>query len=298
MVVRRPEEVHVKGKGITETFFLVPRRVGSVASSVCSVPGLSREAKALRKKTQRLVDWNVKVLSDHLRKVVARRQAVKGKKQVSQPTDLMFSTKDRMGKTCLEEIEDTIAMPACDPKVIGREVDPTTIDLGSVITSQLKFFVEKVAAKYHNNPFHNFEHASHVAMSVDKLLTRVVKPDIDGNAGTPVAMDLHELTHGITSDPLTHFAIVLSALIHDVDHRGVSNMQLALEDPMMAEQYKNKSIAEQNSCDVAWDILMEPDLKDLRACIYSDREELHRFRQCIIKVVLGKCKVGGSFRSG
>ena len=63
-------------------------------------------------------------------------------------------------------------------------------------------------------------------------------------------------------------------------------MQLGIEEPLMAERYKNKSIAEQNSCDVAWDLLMAPEMKDLRACIYSDKEELHRFRQTLIKVVL------------
>jgi len=70
------------------------------------------------------------------------------------------------------------------------------------------------------------------------------------------------------------------------DHRGISNTQLAKEDPAMAEIYKDKSIAEQNSVDVAWDILMSPEMTSLRTCIYTDKDELHRFRQAVIKVVL------------
>ena len=63
-------------------------------------------------------------------------------------------------------------------------------------------------------------------------------------------------------------------------------MQLAKEEPLLAEMYKNKSLAEQNSCDIGWALLMEPDMKDLRACIYSNSDELHRFRQTLLKVVL------------
>jgi hypothetical protein len=55
-------------------------------------------------------------------------------------------------------------------------------------------------------------------MSVVKLLSRIVAPnltekeiDADGN----IASTLHDHTYGITSDPLTQFAVVLSALIHD-----------------------------------------------------------------------------------
>jgi hypothetical protein len=54
-------------------------------------------------------------------------------------------------------------------------------------------------------------------MSVNKLLTRIVAPKIDLNSCSDVdqqAAFLHDHTCGITSDPLTQFAVVLSALIH------------------------------------------------------------------------------------
>ena len=123
-------------------------------------------------------------------------------------------------------------------------------------------------------------------MSVDKLLNRIVTPDIETANEDAAAKDLHHYTHGITSDPLIHFGVVLSALVHDVDHKGISNMQLAKEDLQMAERYKYKSIAEQNSVDIALDLLMQPELRDLRACIFSDEDELQRFRQTVMKVVL------------
>jgi hypothetical protein len=74
-----------------------------------------------------------------------------------------------------------------------------------------------------------FEHASHVAMSVSKLLSRIVNPKEQGLLGhsanydprpmteqaATLASDLHDHTFGITSDPLTAFAAFFAALIHD-----------------------------------------------------------------------------------
>ena len=89
-----------------------------------------------------------------------------------------------------------------------------------------------------------------------------------------------------TSDPLTQFACVLSALIHDVDHMGVPNAQLVKSDCELARMYGNKSVAEQNSVDLAWDLLMEPAYDSLRKCIYKTRAELGRFRQLVVNSVM------------
>lgn len=54
----------------------------------------------------------------------------------------------------------------------------------------------------------------------------------------------------------------------------------------MATKYSNKSIAEQHSLDLAWDLLMQDRFSKLRACIFASNEELLRFRQLIVNVVL------------
>ena len=69
-------------------------------------------------------------------------------------------------------------------------------------------------------------------MSVTKLLSRIVAPsevldDYPDLTKCNLSMTLHDHTFGITSDPLTQFACVFSALIHDVDHAGVPNAQLS-----------------------------------------------------------------------
>lgn len=86
------------------------------------------------------------------------------------------------------------------------------IHLNKAVKDQLRDYVKRVAMSYNNNHFHSFEHASHVAMSVKKLMSRIVAPsEIDGDKH---AKKLHDHTYGITSDPLTQFACIFSALIH------------------------------------------------------------------------------------
>lgn len=127
-------------------------------------------------------------------------------------------------------------------------------------------------------------------MSVKKLLKRIVAPELSpeqldrlqGKGRKDVASHLHDYTHGITSDPLLSLAITFSALIHDTDHRGVSNMQLMVETPELAALYNNKSIAEQNSLDLSWEILMQDQFEELRLCLFSSQAELMRFRQLIV----------------
>jgi hypothetical protein len=85
---------------------------------------------------------------------------------------------------------------------------------------------------------------------------------------------------------LTHFAVVFSALIHDTDHRGVSNPQLAKEIPVLGTKYRHKSVAEQNSVDLSWEMLMKPKYADLQRCIFATKEEYIRFRQLVVNTVL------------
>ena len=64
------------------------------------------------------------------------------------------------------------------------------------------------------------------------------------------------------------------------------NAQLVKEGHVLASAYKNKSVAEQNSVDLAWSMLMEDRFANLRACIYASESEMIRFRQLLVNVVL------------
>jgi hypothetical protein len=109
---------------------------------------------------------------------------------------------------------------------------------------------------------------------------------MDFSDGQQALSTLHDHTFGITSDPLTQFACVIAALIHDVDHQGVPNNTLLAEKSPLAELYGGKSMAEQNSVDLAWDLLMQPDFEPLVAVICKDDMEMARFRQLIVNAVL------------
>eukprot|EP00977_Amphora_coffeiformis_P008101 scaffold1815_cov208-Amphora_coffeaeformis.AAC.4 len=81
-------------------------------------------------------------------------------------------------------------------------------------------------------------------------------------------------------------ACAYSALIHDVDHVGVPNTQLVKEQAAVASLYGPRSVAEQNSLDISWKLLMEDQFANLRAAIYSTQEELTHFRELVVNVVL------------
>ena len=114
-------------------------------------------------------------------------------------------------------------------------------------------------------------------MSSRKLLNRVAKSTEHSVSAT---------AYGISSDPLSQFAIVFSALIHDADHPGVSNAQLVKEEAPVAKQFHNQSVAEQNSVSLAWNLLLEPQYTEFRNLIMVSEDESRRFRQLIINAVM------------
>lgn len=85
---------------------------------------------------------------------------------------------------------------------------------------------------------------------------------------------------------LCSLSLPRSALIHDVDHRGVPNGILAEEEPELAARYRNQSIAEQNSVDIAWSLLEAEEMSDLASCIYTTDSEKARFRQVLVNNVM------------
>lgn len=98
--------------------------------------------------------------------------------------------------------------------------------------------------------------------------------------------DAHMRTYGLSSDPLVHFTLVFAACIHDVDHVGLRNEELVQQRLPAAIIYKGRSIAEQNSLDVAWKVLMDDDFRELRDCIYTNKHEFRRFRQLLVNAIL------------
>ena len=120
-------------------------------------------------------------------------------------------------------------------------------------------------------------------MTASKFLKRMLTQPVQKRQ---LLKESHCSTYGISSDPLMQFTLVFAALIHDVDHTGLRNSDLVQLRSPAAVIYKNRSIAEQNSLDVAWKVLMDDDFTELRDCIYTSKEELRRFRQLLVNAIL------------
>lgn len=297
---KRESSVVAKGKGKLQTYWASPRTAENASTSsgsnatqpLSDALNLPEQFQAytsaklkLDKKLQRIVEWNTEILLRLLKQIVARRRSVPSQTKGSSPPT---GIKRRPNATVMDEVTEIVKLPKF--KACKQQIEWQSVELDEAVEDQLEDFVANIALRYRANPFHNYEHASHVTMSVSKMLSRIVAPEMEEPAADLEAKDyeakLHDHTYGITSDPLTQFAVVFSALIHDVDHPGVPNTTLVREEAPIATKYKNTSVAEQNSVDLAWDLLMRDEYKDLRNCIYSTQAELVRFRQWVVTTVM------------
>ncbi|CAB9514382.1 Receptor-type guanylate cyclase gcy [Seminavis robusta] len=300
-LVPRKDLITAKGKGTLQTYFLkilsrsqeedseeLAKR--KAQGSVFLVPqdeGNLRVGDETR--MQRLVEWNVEVLSQLIKRIVARRAATDAERK-NYIADFGSHGDARMP---LDEVVPIIKLPNLDSRAVQKQVDPECIELDSDVVGQLKDLVAKIASMYHSNPFHNFEHASHVCMSVQKMLSRIINPKEiylkkhqgDYEDESQLASELHDHTFGITSDPLTQFACAFSALIHDLDHGGVPNTVLMKEGSPLVQKYHQKSLAEQNSIDLAWELLADPSYDKLLKTICCDETDFKRFRELVVNSV-------------
>jgi hypothetical protein len=188
-------------------------------------------------KESRLIEWTVDQLSGMLKKIVARRQAIENYKASHGPTDeidpmegppvLHYSP---MAGMVIEEVKDIVHIPPVDTALLMEEAmqDYQTIELPDEVVEQLTNFVSTVTTFYYpteRNPFHNYSHASHVLMSVIKMLQRIVSPKqaaleqnlhADPEQRMKASLSLEEVadhTFGITTDPLVQFAVYFAALM-------------------------------------------------------------------------------------
>jgi hypothetical protein len=272
----REVKVFVKGKGHLQTYWLIKdaaERPGSVSNASSGGAEISTELIKKNQGSDRyhakldcLVGWNVERMCKLLKEILSRRLAKSDgtKKKLSTVSDGHGNIM-KPRTIPLDEVQDDVVLPEFDARSFQKQVPVSSIQLDPAVLNQLTDLVTMIGDHYRDNPFHNFEHASHVAMSVSKLLSRIVSPreqGLIGNGGTidihnvplqstTLASELHDHTFGITSDPLTAFAAFFAALVHDLDHNGVPNTVLKIEQPDLSKKYRETSIAEQNSIDLA-----------------------------------------------
>ncbi|CAB9505284.1 Receptor-type guanylate cyclase gcy [Seminavis robusta] len=301
-VEKREDSVFAKGVGALSTYWLVygMNRVETEEQSETFDADhhiWAKRKSSASEQRKRLVRWNAQVLLAVLREIVACRVApgpigrISNSSVNNRPsTDAMDYSISSNPQMPLEEVKEIIMLPQFDRRIAIHRGDAEAVEIPQVVKEQLMELVAGIADLYQDNPFHNFQHASHVVMAATKYLSRInAAADLETSPTTRQsfkAEKLHDHTYGITSDPMTHFAILFSALIHDVDHPGVPNGRMAEENKVLGSKYRNRSVAEQNSFDLAWKLFSKSRFNDLRKMICSDHKELERFRSLIINSVM------------
>jgi 3'5'-cyclic nucleotide phosphodiesterase len=225
---------------------------------------------------ERLIDWNVDLFTHLVLDVVKCR----GSKPHAQG--------DSFGPLCVEtprdEVVEVIDFAQQFPSAM-HELFRIEAQLTPLALEQLREFIAQIACLYKRNPFHNFERCGQVTMSTHNLLKQVASCNDDDGVPSDGSY-YNEHCSDIALGPLARLAIVFSALIHDVEHRGVSNAELVRKGDILALKYHGKSVVEQNSIVVAWDLWMDPRFADLRDCIFATDAELKLFRQIVVNSVL------------
>ncbi|CAJ1957666.1 unnamed protein product [Cylindrotheca closterium] len=308
-VQRCETKIQTVEKGELQTFWLIrkgqlgmaegameTRSNADTNTSVEELLGLETsefEASGHLDSQQRWIAWNTETLGQILKKVGALHQHLQKRSSIiPRATRATEDGSDKFDMP-LEEVQEIIELPAFDKEATKKLRDyGNKMDLPLEVVEQLREYVTHVAGMYENNPFHNFAHASYVVMAVSKYMARIfaaseidVGHDEDRYLSKTHAA-IHDHTYGITSDPLTQFACLFAALIHDVDHPGVTNAVLMKENQRLATIYKNRSVAEQNSFDMAWDLFMDRRFDAFRGFLCGTESRLRRFRQLVINCVM------------
>ncbi|KAL3910341.1 MAG: hypothetical protein SGARI_002170, partial [Bacillariaceae sp.] len=143
---------------------------------------------------------------------------------------------------------------------------------------QLKQYVKVILSGYEDVPYHNYQHCEHVTISVNKLMDMILHR---------VPGEIAPFSYGFKDDPLMQFALLFAALIHDVQHQGIPNRQLAIEDDELAIKYNDQSIAENQSLFIGFSELLKSQYDKLRFVIFPEKEDYRRFRLAVVNLVLG-----------
>jgi 3'5'-cyclic nucleotide phosphodiesterase len=154
-------------------------------------------------------------------------------------------------------------------------------ELTDEFLQQLKNFVRTIIVGYKGTPYHCKEHAFHVVLSVNKLTDLMIQTN-------PTTTK----TFGLRYDAMAQMALLLAALVHDVEHTGVPNRQLVAENDPLAILYNDQSVAEQRSLYIAFETLLKNENRLFLTTLFPfqngklDSIEYRRFRKMVIDLVL------------
>jgi class 3 adenylate cyclase len=186
-IIPREEQVQAKGKGVVQTYWMVNRANIDDNQSISSVSRVSStdyqtpttlggfdqqeslwddsvhnaalKHSSRRVKTKRLVNWLTEVISNDLKRLVAMRTVKQLESRDIENATSAVAKKDMP----LSEVVESFTMPTFKPNTLLTPSDVDSVELPKDVVEELRDFVSRISRWYRFNPFHNFEHASHVA---------------------------------------------------------------------------------------------------------------------------------------
>ena len=153
----------LKGKGLHQTYFVnvAGDRAGSVASRasladaavsrVSTTNLVCNRVEGLDDRNNRLINWNVEMLLQLLKQIVASRS---GGRKAKTTASRRISVLHPERTNPLEEVREIITLPEFDS--LCGDGDPEKVQIPKQIIQQLHLLVSEIAQMYNDNPFHNF----------------------------------------------------------------------------------------------------------------------------------------------
>ena len=123
--------------------------------------------------------------------------------------------------------------------------------------SLLANYISEVSVHYHDRPFHNFQHSATVSHFTYMLL----------NATNAIA----------NLKPHMIFAILLSAVVHDVDHPGNTNTFEINSRSELALLYNDQAVLENHHCSLAFRLMRKDNMQILSTIAKPIESEIRKF---------------------
>jgi hypothetical protein len=133
---------------------------------------------------------------------------------------------------CTLDIYDNVLLASCIGKLLENAVNFSELGID---TSALGRYISVISDNYHDNQFHNFQHATAVVHFSHFLIMT-----------TQAQLYLTQWQV---------FAILLSAVVHDVDHPGNTNQFEINKGSPLALRYNDKSVLENHHCSTAFKLM-------------------------------------------
>jgi class 3 adenylate cyclase len=156
---RRVDMIEAKGKGKLQTYWLFD---GASQSTLVSDNDSSisagrinfdvdshRRSDSQNGKLQRLIEWNVDLLTMKIKEIVAQRSTSLRRWPSRNP--ITSSSGLQYGEFVLDEVKEIIELPDFDASGLHTHADPSSVDLGPKVISQLKQYIVSFAKQYHDN---------------------------------------------------------------------------------------------------------------------------------------------------